>query len=212
MNDDEVMTAVRESVAGVHSATSVDQIMSRGRAMRARRRVPGVAGALAAAAGVALAAVALVPSGHPASHRPTAQLTAWTVAKQADGTVTVIIRDLRDPAGLQHKLRADGVRASVIFYPGRLKRGLPFRDLFRVAHNPCQEFSNQGQLLKVVTGSPPHPLKEGSIISVVHPAALPRGAGVQFIATSNVGYLNTPDARHALGVWLVQASDRCTGS
>jgi hypothetical protein len=211
MNDSEVMTAVRDSLSDVHTATPVEQIVRRGRAVRARRRIPGVAGALAVAAGAALAVTALVPSGHPASTQPPARLTAWTVTRQSDGAVKVIIREFRDPAGLQAKLRADGVRASVLFYPGKLHRGAPFRKLFQVKNNPCQEFSDQGQLLKVVTGPPPHPLTERSTISIVHPAALPHGAGVQFIALSNEGYPNTPNTRHALGVWLVQASPACTG-
>lgn len=212
MNDDELTTAVRESVADVHTATPVDQIVRRGRAMRTRRRVPGLAGVLAVAAGAALAVTTLVSSGHPVSPRPTAHLAAWTVVRQADGTVSVIIREFRDPAGLQRELRAEGVPASVIFNR-RLPRGAPFRDLFRVKHNPCQEFSGgQGQLLKVVRGRPPHPLRDQSTIAVIHPSALPSGAGVQFIATPNTGYLQSSPDRFALGVLLVQASQSCTGS
>ena len=45
----------------------------------------------------------------------TAQLTAWTVTRQADGNITITIRQLKDPAGLQATLRADGVPASVTF-------------------------------------------------------------------------------------------------
>jgi hypothetical protein len=46
---------------------------------------------------------------------PSAQLTAWTVTKQADGTISVTVRELSDAAGLQHSLRADGVPATVTF-------------------------------------------------------------------------------------------------
>jgi hypothetical protein len=148
----------------------------------------------------------------PASHQSTAHLAAWTVVRQADGTVSVTIRQFRDPAGLQRELRADGVPASVIFNP-RLPAGAPFRDLFHVKHNPCQAYSGgQGQLLKVVRGGSPHPLREGSTLSVIHPSALPSGAGVQFIATPNTGYQNSSQKRFALGVLLVQASQQCTGS
>ncbi len=35
---------------------------------------------------------------------------------RADGTIAVTIRELRDPAGLQSRLRADGVPASVSFF------------------------------------------------------------------------------------------------
>jgi hypothetical protein len=205
MNDDELMTTVRESFAGVHSATPVNQIAKRSRAVRVRRLIPGAAAALAVAIAAALAVSLLTP----ASHQPTASLAAWTVAKQADGTVRVIVREFRDPAGLQRKLRADGVPASVIFNP-KLPPGAPFRDLFRVKHNPCQFSRRQGQLLKVVTG-PSHRLREGSTISVIHPSALPGGDGLQFIATPSTGYVHSP-GRFALGVILVQASPRCTGN
>ena len=62
MNDDELITAVREPFTAVHSATPVEQIVSRSRAIRARRRIPGVAGALAVAAGAALAVTAVLPA------------------------------------------------------------------------------------------------------------------------------------------------------
>ena len=209
MNDDELLGAVRESFTAVHSATPVNQIVQRSHAVRARRFFPGVAAALAVATGVALAVSTLTP----ASHQPATHLAAWTVAKQADGTVSVTIRQFRDPAGLQRELRADGVPASVIFNP-RLPRGAPFRDLFHVKNNPCQAYSGgQGQLLKVVGGGRPSGgLREGSTVSVIHPSALPSGAGVQFIATPNTGYLDSSTKRFALGVLLVQASQRCTGS
>ena len=208
MNDDELITTVRESFTGVYSATPVDQIMKRGRAMQGRRFIPHVAAALVVATGAALAVSTLTP----ASHQPATQLAAWTVAKQADGTVSVTIREFRDPAGLQHELRADGVPGSVIFNR-KLPAHAPFRDLFRVKHNPCQAYSGgQGQLLKVVRGGRPHPLRDRSTVSVIHPSALPSGAGVQFIATPNTGYEQTSPERFALGVLLVQTSPRCTGS
>jgi hypothetical protein len=115
MNDDEVITIVTEQRDKVHSATPVEQIVSRGRMIRARRRFPGVAGALAVAAAAAVAVTTLLPSSHQPGHPAPAQLTAWTVATQADGGVRVTIHQLRNPAGLQRALRADGVPASVTF-------------------------------------------------------------------------------------------------
>ena len=64
MNDNELSTMVRESVTDVHSTTPIAQIISRGRAVRARRRTPALAGAGAVVAGTALAVTTLVPSGH----------------------------------------------------------------------------------------------------------------------------------------------------
>jgi hypothetical protein len=179
---------------------------------RTRHKLTALAtGAGAVAAGAALAMIALAPASHPASRQPGAQLAAWTVVKQADGNVYVTIRQFRDPAGLQARLRADGVPASVIFNPG-LPPGAPFRDLFHVKHNPCQAYSGgQSQLLKVVRGGSPHPLRAHSTLSIIHLSALPSGAGVQYIATPNTGDQNSPK-RFALGVLLVQTSPKCTGS
>jgi len=115
MNDDELITAVKESVTGVHMDIPAGQIVSRSRAIRARRRTPALAGALAVAAGTALAVTALLPSGHQPSHPARARLAAWTVVKQADGGIRVTIHELRDPARLQSTLRADGVPVSVTF-------------------------------------------------------------------------------------------------
>src|SRR5579863_3548979 len=67
---------------------------------RRRRTVSGLAGAAAAVtAGAAVAAATLTGPGH----QPTAELTAWTVAKHSNGDITVTIREWQDPAGLQKK-------------------------------------------------------------------------------------------------------------
>jgi hypothetical protein len=185
MNDSELITAVKQSVTGVHMHVPTERIVSRSRTIRARRRIPGVAGALAAVAGVAVAVAALLPG----SHQPTAQLAAWTVVRQADGTVSVTIRELRDPAGLQRKLRADGVPASVTFF------GQP-------APRSCQGYPADTALIsKVFTVR-----QAGRFpVMVIHPSALPGDAGVQ---------INPPVQQHTIrvAIGLVHASPQCTGS
>ena len=188
MNDEELITAVREQRAKVHSATSVEQIISRGRAVRARRRIPGVAGALAVVAGAAVAVTALVS----ASHQPGAQLAAWTVVRQADGNIYVTIRQFRDPAGLQARLRADGVPASVTFTGQR---------------NPaCQPYpygGGTGLIGKVVSVR-----REGQRpVTIINPSALPSGAGLEFASS-----VQRQGTVQGVGVDLVQASPQCTGS
>ena len=132
MNDTELSTSVRDSVAEIHAATPVEAIISRGRGVRARRRIPVAAGALTVAAVAALAVTALVPAGHlglvpsgrpglaspgtrGSSHSNRVQLAAWTVAERANGDIDVTINQLKDPAGLQATLRADGLPVSVSF-------------------------------------------------------------------------------------------------
>lgn len=191
MNDDDLITVVRDSFTGVHSGTPVERVVTRSRAVRARRRIPGLAAALAAAAATAFAVTALLP-GHSAGGQPGIQLAAWTVVKHGDGTVYVTIRELRDPSGLQRKLRADGVPASVIF-----------GDPANAQPNPCQSYRGDPELLqKVVTPSmAPGQPRGNAIIMAIHPSALPSGAGVQIITNlSNVGF------------HLVIISQGCTGS
>ncbi len=196
MNDNELITALREQRGKVPMDTPVEQIISRGRAMRARRRIPRVAAALGAAAAAAFAVSVALPASHPASE-PHAQLAAWTVARQADGSIQVTIRELQDPAGLQRTLRADGVPASVTFTGQQ---------------NPaCQGYPGGGSqsqrrhLLSSVAGP-----AAGRDAMVIHPSALPSGAGLQIYTL----FQNYPGPRGSfqVAVGLVQASPQCTGS
>jgi len=190
MTDHDLITAVRDSFTGVHSDTPVEQIVRRSRAVRARRRVPALTAAVAVAAAVGLAVTGLLP-GHPATVQPGIHLSAWTVVRHADGTVYIRINQLRDPAGLQRKLRADGVPASVVF-------GNPLD----VQQKPCQWYHGNaaGLLPKVVPSIAPGP---AHAILAIRPSALPAGAGVQII---------TPADLSRIGVRLVSTSQGCTGS
>ena len=186
MTDEELITMVRDQRGNVPMTTPVEQIISRGRAVRTRRRIPGIAGAVAGAAAVALAVAALLPAGHQANRQPPMQLAAWTVVKHADGTVVVTVRQLRNPAGLQRTLRADGVPTTVTFF----------------GHQPraCHRYSADQALMNKVFGESGPPL-------VIHPSALPDGTGVQ------LSPLHHPTgAPIALAAGLVHTSPQCTGS
>jgi hypothetical protein len=121
MNDEELAAAVKESVCGAHMNIPAEQIVHRSRAIRARRRIPAVAGALTAAAAATAAAALVLTSGPgavpgqqaPAGHTRTVVTAAWTVREDAGGTVTVYLRQYANPAGLQQALRADGVNAII---------------------------------------------------------------------------------------------------
>jgi hypothetical protein len=160
-------------------------------------------GVIAGAAGVALV-IGLGVSGvfGSASHLAHAQMAAWTVTKKADGAIFLKIRELRDPAALQRKLRADGIPASVVFHPGPPAEVVnPWRFL-QFKNNPCLEYSGgEGQAQNVVRGGSP---LTGMFL---YPSAIPNGAGVQIVATRNVGGPPFP-----LFEWLVQASPQCSGS
>jgi hypothetical protein len=188
MNDTELITMVRESVADVHAATPVARIISRGRAVRARRRMPGVAGALAMSAGTALAVAALLPSGHPAllpasrpasdpavhpaSHPASARLAAWTVARQANGDIDVTINQLQNPAGLQATLRADGLPVNVTFSGS-------------MANSSCQHYvTSDTDVLNAVAQ---FHANDGSSFLVIDPSALPSGTGLAIFDEPGAG-------------------------
>lgn len=198
MNDEQVLTAVRRSLiaetgdlAGMDMGRPAEQVMARGQVLRRRvlrlQRASALAGALAVAA---LAVTVLLPG----SHQPGVRLAAWTVAEQPGGTISVTIRELQNPAGLQSKLRADGVPASVTFIGQQ---------------NPsCQTYPASLALISEVfpsQGPPPGP----SGVIVINPSALPAGTGVYLDATQ----LPQPaGASISIGVGLVHASQLCTGS
>jgi hypothetical protein len=131
MSDDDLLAAVREClttardrVAGEQMARPVGDIVARGRQRRLRHGLAATATAVVIAA--AVAAPALLPGNGPGP----ARLAAWTVIAEPGGKLTVTIRELRDPAGLQRRLRADGVSATVRF-AGQLPRGCLYYPLSR---------------------------------------------------------------------------------
>jgi hypothetical protein len=222
MSDTEVLGAARDFLSGrpLGGPPDVEAIMAGGRARRRRRLIPGVTGTLAVAAGAALAVTALAPArhqpAHQASRQPSVQLAAWTVTRQPNGDINVLIRELEDPAGLQSTLRADGVPASVTFlpklnpacqsYPG----GKPAREqistplLAEVFPQPYENLKLQLPAKKVQPGTPPSssPPPSAAFI-VIDPSALPGNAGVQLGAGQD-GAILLPQ--------LVYASPKCTGS
>jgi hypothetical protein len=132
MNDDQLMTAGRESFAEVRLDVPLEQTVRRGRVLRGRGRAyrAAVVAGIAAIAGVTAVAVTGPGQGAPpaasghAAGAPVVtgpggvRLDAWTVTKGKGGTVSITIRQLLDVAGLQRALRADGVPARVAFQPG----------------------------------------------------------------------------------------------
>lgn len=235
MSDSDVLRAARDSLSGrpVAGPPDVETIMARGRAHRRRHRViPGVTGTLAVAGGTAVAVTALAPASPHATHqatppagrRPaTTQLAAWTVTKLADGDISVKIRELTDPAGLQGRLRADGVPASVTFrnrpnpacrpYPGGTIPQPPQSPaplLRRVFPKPYGDLPpahpSRGWSRAPGHGGAPPPATPppGRTVIVIAPAALPGNAGVQIEASSGARWIGP--------VQVVHASPRCTGS
>jgi hypothetical protein len=219
MNDNELSTMVRESVTDVHSATPVAQIISRGRAVRARRRTSVLAGAGAVLAGTALAVTTLVPSGHPGvegSRHPgnplaNARLAAWTVTKQANGDIDVTINELQNPVGLQSTLRADGLPVRVSYSSRQpvmrigSKRMIvggigptyhgPLRQDGQLPQLPCKFYPSTDLLNTAVNfpggGTSPH---GATVYLIIKPSALPTGAGLAMFVGGSIDDIIPPNS------------------
>lgn len=234
LSDTDVLSAVRDSLSGmpVASPPDVESIIARGRARRRRRLIPGATGTLALAAGAALAVTALAPASLPSGHeagrqatrqagrqatrQPTVRLAAWTVAKLANGNISVTIRELKDPAGLQSTLRADGVPASVTVASQQNPACQPYsgatstllKQVFPEPYGslPLPADLPGGMHAVGINGRPPAlpSLSANQTIVVIDPSALPGAAGVQL----GVNYAGTA----FLLPQVVYASSQCTGS
>ncbi len=139
------------------------------------------------------------------------------MAKQANGDIKITIRELSDPSGLQSTLRADGV-------PAEVSSSTQF-------DQSCQRYPMTEALFTSIY----HAQKgvgSGNTLLVIHPSALPGGAGVQ-IGFSVGGRAGDGGLRQVAGnqtvhqpvhrvapladngvlrVGLVYASQQCTGS
>jgi hypothetical protein len=130
MNDQELITAVRQSVHGVHMTVPAEQIVSRGHAIRAgghRRLATGITAA-AAAVSVALAlglsgALGAAPHSGAGPIRGTGTISdaatistaAFILTRNANGTdtLTLTMGQMLDSAVLQQALAHNGIRALV---------------------------------------------------------------------------------------------------
>ena len=209
MTDDELMTLVAAQRDTVPMTTRIEEIIRRGRAARIRRLVAGAAGILAAAAGAAFAVSTLTPG----SHQDTARLTSWVVTEQPDGTISVTVKELADLTGLEGKLRADGVPASVSDigrpnpacrpYPG----GTPGTGPDPGTPLLREVFPRPYGMLPEIVAIPP---SGTGVVVVIDPSALPDGAGVQLAAVSPGQDPNSQPTMFFVAT-VVYASAQCTG-
>jgi hypothetical protein len=187
MNDADVIREVRERFDEVHMETSLDTVVSRGRSLRRRKRLPGLAAAAAAAGCIALAVAGILPGTGPR-----AALAAWTVSKKPTGIVAVSIRQLSNPAGLQRTLREDGVPATV-----RFNGSTPQQCLIYPLTSP--------DVLRKVF---PSEYNGMTIAFTINPAAIPSGAAL-WIQVTPPSTNSSGVSGSGMGAVLVYASGRC---
>lgn len=207
MNDTGMATLVRDAVRDTHMTVPESDITRRARRLRTRRRVTAGGAAVASiAAGLAVATLA-APASSPATGQAqnTAQLTAWTVTKHPGGVIDVTIRELKDPAGLQARLRADGVPINVSFSGPNPACDPYYPDYRYIAPGPIRWVGEPGKYPWI------HSYDNGSVTMSVtsptdltlalRPARMPRGTAFQIVALRG----------HVTGWGLVKTSPACTG-
>jgi hypothetical protein len=160
------------------------------RARRARRRwrLPVLAGGLTAAVAAAGAAALVltgpgaVPGQHDrGGHTRTVVTAAWTVREDADGTVTIYLRQYTDPAGLQQTLQADGINAIVhpgLYFPWPLIVGGIRLPPLQLGYPVCYY---------AATDLAPHAVQRAAVTKIyqhlpvrfiIHPDAMPQGSAL----------------------------------
>jgi hypothetical protein len=235
MNDDQIMTAVRDSFAQVRLDVPLERTVRRGRALRGRSRryqLAGVAG-VAAVAGVTAAAVTgLGRTSAPtsaSSHATTTlgggqgtprasavagpggtgtdgtRLDAWTVTKNPNGIVDVTIRQLSDAAGLQAALRADGVPARVAFQPGIPSDTPPLPAGCTMAAMSDEADANLQG--KILGMVPMDPMK--GIALTIDTRQIPSGVGIYLAVQPGVA--ENGGTEWGWGLDLVKTAPACTG-
>ncbi len=207
MNDQELITAVRQSVHGVRMTVPADQIVSRSRAIRAsghRRLAAGIT-AVAAAGSVVLGlslsgALGAAPNGGTGTIRT----AAFTLTRNANGTDTLTLSNsqMLDPAALQQALAQHGIRALV-------KTGT-----YCSSHPAAPDPSSIGVLtVQLANGTPlpgPSPAVKphasfvpADTVTVISPKAMPSGTELFF------GYFNSD---HGLFFDLISTSSYTCGN
>jgi hypothetical protein len=210
MNDQELITAVRQSVRGVRMNVPAEQIVSRGRAIRAgghRRLAAGIT-TVAAAGSVALGlGLSGAPGATPSAGAGTApgagtiraagtiRTAAFTLTRNANrtDTLTLTMNQMLDPAVLQQALERDGI-------PALIKTGI-----YCWSSPAAPDPASIGVLSVRLPVKPPHVMVPASsgpapselkqlaarTVTVINPGAMPSGTELFFGYSSSIHALFT---------------------
>jgi hypothetical protein len=118
VNDiDDVLLQARDALSGAQMETPVEAILAKGRSRRRRRRVAQLSAAVAASGALALGLGmgTVIGSGSPGLAPGTVRAAAFTLARNANGTVSLTLNQdqVFDPATLQQALARDDIPALV---------------------------------------------------------------------------------------------------
>ena len=179
----------------------------------------GVAGIVACA----VLAVTVLLSGSAGRNTGHARLTAWTVARQPDGSVMVTLHQVRDPARLQQALHADGIPARVFVNRQKIENSLDVPGCHVYPLGPpdgAPGGTPEARWQRIFYG--PH-ANVRSYTFWVYRSAIPPGRGVVIVihygpAKLSNDYRNYPVGTdlgygvNSYSLYLVDATPGCTGS
>lgn len=168
VNDRGILKLVDGSLGDVHMRRPLDEITTRGRRLRTRRRsIAGVAavGVLGASLAVALplhgaSGQTAMAHGVTQSQAVNVDLAAWSVHTNANSTVTITVRQLRDPDKLRQVLASAGIPAVILYDAARCP-------------SPDDTVARAAGSLTV------HQVK-GAAVVTIRPSAMPRGSVLSF--------------------------------
>lgn len=184
MNDDELITTVRESFTDVRSATPAAQIVKRGRTIRTWHRAPAVTSTVVVAAAAAVTVSVALPAGHPAAGHP-ARPATFTLVSNSNGTSTLTLWPdaLIEPGPLKAALAAHHIPAMVTTGSFCYTHPLPVDIDSVVIHPPKPAPGNN---VRPTPGAPPPKL-------TIDPAALPAGTELSlgYFPAIKTAYLTT---------------------
>jgi hypothetical protein len=133
---------------------------------------------------------------------PSTHMAAWTVTEKAPGIIEIKIRELKDLAGLQRRLRSDGVPAFVRFQN---------QDPPGCRNYPLSPARGQ-QLSRKIFPQPDNAQMADNVAMVIDAAAIPPGVGlwIEFIPPQTQNQSNgTSVVSFGSAYMLVYASGHC---
>lgn len=192
MNDTDILELVQGSLGGVHMQRPIGEITARGRGLRTRRRsIAGVAAVGVLGASTALALPLSGSSAQPVSAHGQAQsrsvnvdLAAWSVHTNADATVTITIRELRDPNKLRQVLAEAGVPA-IVTVGGCVRNGDGLPQIGIVLNHTVSKLD--GTIFTVK----PSAMPPGSVLSIAYYDTL-SGGHTMTTAIALLAHMPTP--------------------
>jgi hypothetical protein len=191
MNDQELITAVRQSVHGVRMTVPAGQIVCRSRAIRAsghRRLAAGITAVAAAGSVVLGLGLSGALSAAPNGGTGTIRTAAFTLTRNANGTDTLTLSNgqIVDPAAVQQALAQHGIPALVKV------------DTICSSNPALPGPASIGVLTVQIPGvnpADPGPHRMlANAVTVINPAAMPAGTEL-FLGYVNSGPVRTINAR-----------------